>query len=841
MKKFLFALLILLNFNCFSQIRIKEIDSNLRPNSPNYSNTITRQIIPFNQNWSFKLLDSEKDGVALNVPATYNSRKDVIFQKAVDFSSFNIKNNKFTIHFLGISYSADILFNDIIIFKKAGGSIPFFVEIPNDLISTDNKNILKVVVEGELDSQISIPLFQRFLFPINSSGITRDVFLQIIPKENVQIEKYTSKIDDNFKSALLNFQLKTQLGSTSENTKYKIEVSISDSSKSIANVNQALFNTELKNSSININISNPKIWTIDDPNKYLAEFKLFKNDSLVDLSKKEIRIVKFEKRSDGIFLNNNKFDIKGVTYIPSDKKFGELISYSELKKDLQIIKGMGINSVRFAKSTPHPFALEICSEIGLIPFIEIPLNSPPKLILMDENFSFRVERFIDEFVKSYSNYSTSMVIGVGSGYLHDSNIEFGLIEKLSKAVHKFGNIITFASFNGVPQNKIDDLDLYGIEIFDKIEPFENVISTSNINPADIFISEATYPNYNGSTNGYLNPFSFEAQARYFENIIDFSNSKNTGGFFLNTMFDFYGDFSSLYTKYDEDNLYSIGILGVDKNVNRTSYNVIKAKITNSQRITIPIGSTKDDSPMFFIVVGLILSILMGVLVNSKKKLREDATRALIRSYNFFADIRDHRIISGVATVFLMLILAGAHSLLIINILYYFRNGILFEKVLLSFGNPSFISSLNYFAWNPVEAFFFFFMFSVLLFLFVSAIILLISFFVKIKIYFTSIFFTVVWAVLPLALLLPIKMVLYRVLSADVINGYIYIFLLVYLLWIANRVVKGIYVIFDISAGKAFLFTFFSLIILLAGFLLYFQISYSTIYYLICVFNQANLI
>jgi len=434
-----------------------------------------------------------------------------------------------------------------------------------------------------------------------------------------------------------------------------------------------------------------------------------------------------------------------------------------------------------------------------------------------------------------------MVIGVGSGYLHDSNIEFGLIEKLSKAVHKFGNIITFASFNGVPQNKIDDLDLYGIEIFDKIEPFENVISTSNINPADIFISEATYPNYNGSTNGYLNPFSFEAQARYFENIIDFSNSKNTGGFFLNTMFDFYGDFSSLYTKYDEDNLYSIGILGVDKNVNRTSYNVIKAKITNSQRITIPIGSTKDDSPMFFIVVGLILSILMGVLVNSKKKLREDATRALIRSYNFFADIRDHRIISGVATVFLMLILAGAHSLLIINILYYFRNGILFEKVLLSFGNPSFISSLNYFAWNPVEAFFFFFMFSVLLFLFVSAIILLISFFVKIKIYFTSIFFTVVWAVLPLALLLPIKMVLYRVLSADVINGYIYIFLLVYLLWIANRVVKGIYVIFDISAGKAFLFTFFSLIILLAGFLLYFQISYSTIYYLICVFNQANLI
>jgi len=245
--------------------------------------------------------------------------------------------------------------------------------------------------------------------------------------------------------------------------------------------------------------------------------------------------------------------------------------------------------------------------------------------------------------------------------------------------------------------------------------------------------------------------------------------------------------------------------------------------------------------MFFIIVGLVLSILMGILVNSKKKFREDATRAFIRPYNFFADIRDHRIISGVSTVLLMLILSGAHSLLIINVLFYFRDNIMFERFLLAFGKPSFISAISYFAWNPVEAFFSIFAITVLLFLFVSGIVLLTSFFIRIKIYFQNIFYTIVWAVLPLALLLPIKMLLYRILLANIMNTYIYFFLIFYLLWIIHRVVKGIYVIFDITAGKAYLYAFFIAIVLWGSVMLYFQSNYSTVYYLINVFNQANLI
>ncbi len=835
MKKILFVFLFLIFNSFFAQIRIKELSSPLPSESVNYSNTETRKIISLNKNWNFTPKDSESDGVTISVPSTYTSDDVMVFQKSLNLISSEIGQNNFIVHFLGISYSADIFLNDIIIYKKAGGNIPFAVELPNDIISADGENILKVVVKKGLDSENSIPLFQRFLFPKNSGGIVRDVFLEIIPKENLQLIDYATTNIINSRSAQisLTFSLKTN----TEN-RYRIEVSLFDDKMETVSTKKWNVESEATQTSINLKISNPKFWTPKTPNRYIAEFKLLSNDSLVDLSKKQIIIAKLESRADGIFLNNKKFNFNGVTYIPSCKEFGELISYTELKKDLQIIKELGVNSVRFAKATPHPFALEICTKLGLLPFIEIPLNSPPELIVEDNNFYKRSERFTDEFVKSYSNFSPLFVVGLGSGYHANSSVHKSLVERLAGIVTTNKNGLTYASFIGLPKAKIKNIDLYGVELFNTSinDIWESSLITNNI-----FISEATYPNYNGNSNGYLNSFSLEAQAKYFEQTIENSTSKKLSGFFLNSMFDYYGDFNSLSAKYSEDNLYKIGILGVDKNINRISYNVIKSKLTNTKRITIPLGNTKDEAPILFIIVGLVLSILAGSLINSKKKLREDATRALLRPYNFFADIRDHRIISGPATIILMLILAGSHSLLIINLLFYFKNNIVFEKILIAFGMPALTSSISYLAWNPTEGFFVFFAISILFFLIISLLISLTSFFIRIKIYFRSIFFTVVWAVLPLALLLPVKMMLYRFLEIGSFNLYIYIFLLLYLLWITRRVIKGVYVIFDISASMAYLYAFVALVVTLGGMLVYFQIYHSTIYYLIDIFNNTNLV
>ncbi len=841
MKKYLFffvTLILLLN-TVYSQIRIKEISSNIPKHLTNYSNTETRKIIPFNENWILTSENSESDGVAINVPACYTSENSIVFQKTFEFSPEIISKNILKIHFLGVSYSADIYLNDVVIYKKPGGNIPFSLLLPSDLLNITDKNKITVKVTNKLDPERTIPLYQRFLFPKNSGGIVRDVFIEVIPKENIEVVRYSTLIDNQTKNADVKFDF--IINKKSSNEQYLIDLSIFDNnSKPLANKKIKLEDSS-KEIELKLNIKKPKLWSPKKPNLYYAEIKLTKNDSLIDVIKKSIIFSKFENRPEGLYLNNKKFAIKGVTYIHSNKDYGMLTSYSDLRNDLKIIKELGVNTVRFAKATPHPFALEICAELGLLAFIEIPLNSVPNQFIDDINFTNRLKRFAEEFSKEYSSYPAVFAIGVGGGYLSNSQEQIDVVSTLGEIIKLKSRKLSFASFLGLPSKEINNLDLYGFELFEKSSSVEKYLLSTSINKNKIFISEATYPTYMGNTNGYLNSFSLEAQAKFFEETIDLTRSKVLSGFFINSMFDYYGDFSSLFTNYSDENRYAIGIIGEDRNINRISYNLIKSKLITNKRVTIPLGNKKDDAPMFFILVGLALAVMMGILVNSKKKFREDATRALLRPYNFFADIRDHRIISGFATIILMFILAGSHALLLSNLLFYFRNSITLDKLLLSFGMPSFISGINYLAWNPYESFFFFTLFSIVLFLIISVTISLASFFLKMRIYFRNIFITVVWAVLPLTILLPVKMVLYRILTADIFNTYIYGFLILYIFWILQRIIKGVYVIFDISLRRAYFFTILFLALSLGGTLLYFQFCYSTIYFIINSIYQAQLI
>ena len=143
-------------------------------------------------------------------------------------------------------------------------------------------------------------------------------------------------------------------------------------------------------------------------------------------------------------------------------------------------------------------------------------------------------------------------------------------------------------------------------------------------------------------------------------------------FFINSFNDFYGDYSSFICSSNDRNLYRLGLMDENRSKNRISYKVVYSKLNNLEKVTIPIGSKKDDSPMIFIIFGLLLAIFTAVLVNSGRKFREDASRALLRPYNFFSDVRDQRIISASHTTLLGLIIAAVIALIVSNILFFIK-------------------------------------------------------------------------------------------------------------------------------------------------------------------------
>lgn len=841
-RSFIIILLLFLTSSTFfGQIKIKEL--------PPYDITTidslfldineVRNIIPLNDDWNAYSPGLENKKVRVTIPSTFDGQDNLVYEKSIYFSDSQIRQKEYSLEFLGINYSADILLNDMVIYKHPGGVHPFSVELPSDILIHDSENIITININFELDDVSTIPVLQRFLFPADKGGIFRDVYLRETNKVFISNFNVEYSLSDDLKNASVKVSSKiidhltySIPDSVESQLSLSCKISNNDFEESYSTQIDVLDKREIKDTEITFSIQNPVLWSPDNPESYTITLEITLNDSTVDLTSQKVGFYKTEVTDDEILLNNSPINIKGTTYFYSENESGGLISYSKILEDLALIKETGFNIIRFSKRLPHPFTLFTMEHFGLLAMVEVPLNSIPNQILSDNDFITRVNNQVNLMTNAYSKYSSLFAFGLGGGFIGTNEEEFSFLSNRAGNLSAITDKLIYASFINLPDSPIDALDIYGLELFSVTQEQLNEL-TGKLQNNDLieFISEATYPSFNGDSNGYLNKNSYEAAAKFHRDIIEFSATTNLQGFVLNSFYDYYGDFNSFYAGYNKDYKYAIGLTSDSKSLDRITYKVVKTSLTDANKITIPIGTEKDDSPILFVIIGLGLSIFMALLINSKRKFREDAGRALIRPYNFFADIRDHRLLSGFQTNILMFVLAGSIALLIINLLYYLRTNILLEKSLLAFGSQNLLDAVVYLAWHPLNGFIILFIASIIVFLLICFLFKVFSFFLKNKVFFSSIYYSVIWALLPLALLLPLELVLYRILIADVINLYVYIFIVLFLIWLAQRMVKGIYVIFDVRAITVHFYSFLFTVFVLGGVLLYFQLTNSTIYHI----------
>ncbi len=856
----LFIAAIVFSQPMFSQVIFRELP-NYKINTSDqlfFDITDTRNIIPLNGNWKVYPSDDEKKGkVSVTVPSIFDGKGEFVFEKSFSLTEDQLNNQKISLVFFGLNYSADISVNKIIIYRHPGGEFPFTVLLPRDILLSGKDNILTVKLSYKLDSQNTIPLKQRFLFPQNFGGIIRDVYLHLTPNVSITNFEYKTSIDFKSDKAVISIQsvidnkeFKKKSDSLDEQTNFKLQTQVfyPDGKTSLGSgLNENNFvlkqnkQIEIKNS---ITITSPTFWSPDNPASYIVRLELWRGDKLIDRYDQSIALLKIESEKDNFLLNGKPFNLYGVTYAPAFYQYGSLASYHRMKSDLEKIKQAGFNSVRFAKELPHPYYLRLCEQIGLLAFVELPIANLPEGLAESQNFIMRSKNYLSSLMKAYEKYSAIGGIGFGSSYLLKSEEHRALLGNLSSQVKKNRNIITYASFIDFTFHQIDNLDVYGIEFLnqspsEKQSEVENLITA--VGKGKILIGEATYTVNIGQTDGYLNKHSIEAQAKFFDDIFNFYESNHLAGFFANSMFDFRGAFPSIINGYSVNNTYRIGLVEEDRQQEKLAYKVLSARMKNLEKVTIPIGSEKDDAPMAFIISGLVLALLMGVLVNSGRKFREDASRALLRPYNFFADVRDQRIISAYHSLFLALIVALVTSLIFANLFFYIKNNVLFEKLVLSFGSAGMLSGISYLAWHPANALVWLFIIVVILIILITIIIKVSSFFVRTRVYLSSVFFTVVWALLPIVLLIPVGIVLYRLLNAGAGNIYIYLFLIVFSLWLLYRLLKGISVIFDVNPGGVYFYGILSLLGVVIIFLLIYQVENSVLQYLMLTLKQFNII
>ena len=807
-----------------------------------------RNVELLNSGWQvYRENDTEKK-TTLSVPAIFEGEESLVFEKKIKFTEQQIQNSQLILGFLGLNYSAEISINGYNIYKHSGGSYPFEVPLPKDILKENST--ITVKVGSKLNSENSIPSTQRFLFSSLSDGIFRDVYIKTVSTLYISSNSCTYSFDQSLTKANVNFKIGIDNSSfqkssqASQSKEIIVRVNIIPGGSATAQAKGDFVQTissEDSEANIRLELINPQLWSPQTPNFYLCEVSLIDNGQIIDKTVKQISFYQIKKDENNFLLNGTPFVLQGTTYLLDESSLRKMNAYDKIKDDLTLIKNTGFNSVRFSKSYPNPYAIKLCQELGMFALIELPVNSVPEDILVQNDFQLHAAQLLKSVVSNYSEYGNTIIIGAGSSFLPNSEITQNFLSRMGGSIKGKG-FYSYASFFGVQTTTINDIDFYGIELYSPLianvkEDFQKGIDALGKN--SIFVSEVTYPNYKGNQSGYLTKFSSDAQAKYFGELIDLTRELKISGFFINSLFDYKGEFASLYGSYSEDGYYKFGILDYARNLNSIGYKVIAAKLGNDAKVTIPIGTRKDDNPIIFIFLSLFLFIIMAVLINTKKKFREDCTRALLRPYNFFADVRDHRIMSGIHTAILLLIQAGSASLLFTILLYYYRTNILLEKFVIAIGHHSILKLVSYLSWNLQSSFVFLFVVFILKFVLIAAVIKFASFFIKTRVEFTSILYTVVWSFLPLILLLPVELVLFKLLSAGAYETAILIFLALYILWILQRIFKGIYVVFDVRPLMVYLYSLAVIALIVGGVLLKYQISSSTYYYIVNSIKQYN--
>lgn len=124
--------------------------------------------------------------------------------------------------------------------------------------------------------------------------------------------------------------------------------------------------------SLQATVSNPLMWDIDDPQRYLSVTEVeIADKAVLDTFKQPFgfRSLEFTGR-DGFRLNGRRVPIQGVCMHHDLGPIGTAFNWRAFERQMEIMKAMGVNALRTSHNPPAPEVLEICDRMGILVQVE---------------------------------------------------------------------------------------------------------------------------------------------------------------------------------------------------------------------------------------------------------------------------------------------------------------------------------------------------------------------------------------------------------------------------------------------------------------------------------------
>ena len=799
----------------------------------------TRSVISLNGAWEFSD-DGGDTWKPVNIPACYMPSGVIKLRRSFKIPKGMLNKYRWELIGYGVQYSGSVSINGNFILQREG-LIPFDAGLPEDLQLQEN-NIIEIETDNRLDYSGTVPGRRLPLDIRTYGGVVRDIFLVGVPVVRIDEVKITRS-----SGTALHFDVKIVSGSI-KGMRYSGTDSAGGSGGRI-DADQAEFDVSLFVKSAPVNdsvtggeagrsegkvllrskrtegirltpsVASPALWRPGAPVLYSAVLQVRYRGALLDE-----RVISFGYRnvsSQGgeVRLNDSAVRMNGVLYIEDSKEYGVSLSYEQMRHDVEVIRDLGINVVRFTGGVPHPYLLELCDRYGIMALIDIPVGAPPPFLYDNDQYLDHALERARLAVQATQQYTSVIGYGIGFPVGVSGRSGHAFIGRLKTLLDSLtSNTLIYAVSNDWSDPELVDLvDIAGVSQLDgNLGQLRTLLADAMEDVGGrkpVMVMAFGKLVRTDNQNGYSDSISNQAQAKYIEDVFALADEIDLPGLFYWAFNDYRTDRPVLTVNNDDQYLASCGLMTLDRQM-RIAGNTLGALYTDQKVPDLAIGEYSPPSTVLFIILGIGCAILFLFLINNSRRFRENVFRALLRPYNFFADIRDQRILSTIQTTVLALVIALTFAVILTSLCYYYRMNEAFDFVLNAMiASDGIKQTIDYLIWRPALAVATFTGIFFSLLLLVAALIRLGSIFVRNRIFFSDAYTIAVWGALPVLLLIPVAMILYRLLELPSAGMLAFLLVLGVILWMFYRILRGTSVVYDIRSSKVYAYAVGSLLIL----------------------------
>lgn len=775
-----------------------------------------RTIIDLSGTWECTADGKQRQPVAN--PSTQQVLEEITYRRQVRIDGSVLRRHTWHLHFLGVLDEVELRINGRSVDKYPGGLMPFTVRLPDRALTTGMNTIeLRFTTPGNVTNAIErmVRAGQR-----QSIGLVREAFLvgtphawasEVVVRPTVQQGRGQLKLRCSLSGGDI-ATLASEVGSlgSTDRLSAQVEAFIYDRNDQLVARSTigaaAVERSRTTTVEVLAYIDQPQLWSPRSPALYRAVIRVSVAGRIVDEVTKEVGFrtiaVGNGQRERQLFLNDSALFINAVEYVEDHPRLWRTMTARQMRQDIMLLKTLGVNAIRVRYGAPHPYFLQLCDEYGILAFLEIPAAEIPKSLLLHEETAARMRNLAQRMVAAYDHHASVIAYGMSSG-LQESIAETNSFHAQILQIVKHGG--TKLTYKSVPTSAIGDVSEGGFDVmFVRADTRESSNAMSaHLNLARSRVRSAAIIASFGSVvspsnlNGFSDPLSGQAQALLIRDQYRASRAAGVAGICVWTFNDYHLERPTMLVDHYDAYVRTSGIVDEWRQP-RVAYTMLKSLINDEKEPLLQARDMATDTPFVFIVTGILLGLLIVALSNRSRRFREYALRSILRPYNFYADIRDQRILSTVQTTFLGVIISTSAGLVLATVLYVMRTSPTFEYLMhILFASDGVYEIIRAIAWRPGLAIFVCSSFVFLILVTVALLCRVGAMFVKSRIFLRDTLTIVVWSALPLVVLLPIGIALYQVLSTETMSLWIPVLLVSVSAWFMMRCLRATSVVFDV--------------------------------------------